>query len=249
MFHDRNLHAVSNLSALAFELNAQAVRLAAMVEWYKAAGYLTLPVSSLKRGFFSRRQWELATKGTRAYDGKKLLDPAPVKDGCEYLGLVSEHREVCPETGTPKTYWVIGEVNEAVLEAIRKERQEAAFDVIEDPKPQAPEGDEVVEPSVKVGGQLSNEAAYDEGYAHGEAAGYDRGVSDTRVALDATGCGKTAPLVTSSKDAGKPHVVLAPDEVVAKRQHIETLLRTVESLSWQDEDALARAASEKHLGF
>ena len=236
MFHDRNL-TDSPLINLAFDLNAHAVKLALLVEWYKRRGERTLPVQYLKRLGFTRRQWELATKGTRQYDGRKLSDPRPAKDGCEAIGLISEHIEICPETKRPKTYWVIGQIDGEALAAIRKQREEAAFDVIEDKAPEPAPESEPVEPSVKPATQTPDESAYDRGYADGEAHGYDKGVRDLEAALSSTGCVKDATIELDTRDASKTHSVQETElrEII---EYCEEKLREI----WWDE-------SESHLGF
>jgi len=206
VFHDKNLQ-TELMSALAFDLNAPACKLALLVQWYKARGERTLPVQYLKRLGFTRRQWELATKGSREYDGRKLVDPRPAKDGCEAIGLISEYKEICEETGRPKTYWVIGEIDEQALTAIREQRQQAAFDVIEDARPKEPEQNEPLEPSVKPNTAKSEESEYDRGYAHGQAHGYAEGVADTELKHKHTRCVKDASLVLAFRKAPKTHLV------------------------------------------
>lgn len=206
MFHDKNLQN-EVMSAIAFNLNAHACKLALLVQWYKARGEKTLPVQYLKRLGFTRRQWELATKGSREYDGRKLVDPRPAKDGCEAIGLISEYKEVCSETGKPKTYWVIGEIDETALQAIRDHREQAAFDVIEDRRPEQPDESEPVEASVKPKTQTSDESEYDRGYAHGQAHGYAEGVADTSLKYKNTRCVKDASLIIAFRKAPKTHLV------------------------------------------
>jgi len=215
MFHDTNLHK-TNLVGLAFELNGPACKLALLVEFYRARGERTLPVQYLKRLGFTRRQWELATKGSRPYDGRKLIDPAPAKDGCEYLGLISEHTMLDEKTGVPKSYWVIGEVDQEALDAIREQREAAAFDVIEDPAPLTVDPDEKLEPSVRDGSSLSDEEAYDLGYAHGEAAGYSKGVRDLE-AVQSTGCVYDAHINKDIRDALNTHPAVATDAATFER--------------------------------
>lgn len=188
MFHDPKLKD-SLLSAMSFELNAHACKLMLMVQFYSARGEKTLPVQYLKRLGFTRRQWELATKGSRQYDGRKLVDRTPAADGCEAAGIVSEVIHVCEKTGIPRTYYVIGPVDEAALAAIREQREQADFDVIEDSVPAPVEPDEVLEPSVKEGTSLPSESDFDRGYAAGLFAGYDRGVRDLEAVLEKpSGC-------------------------------------------------------------
>jgi len=239
MFHDKALHDTRFIS-MAFDLNAQAFRLAALVEWYKARGERTLPVQYLKRIAFTRRQWELATKGSRKYDGRKLVDSAPAKDGCEALGLVSEYVDICPETKTPRTYWVIGEIDASVIETIRRERLEAAYGVIEDDRPPVdPEEVERAETAAPAGSVTTLEAEYDRGYAEGERAGYDR--RDREIAVS-TGCVKDACIETDYRGASLTHPVtlleMSPCDVLKRRIQAEIL--------WEFE---ARRESEKDLGF
>jgi len=231
MFHDRNL-TDSPLINLAFDLNAHAVKLALLVEWYRRRGERTLPVQYLKRLGFTRRQWELATKGSRQYDGRKLADPRPAKDGCEALGLISEHIEICPETKRPKTYWVIGQIDGEALEAIRKQREEAAFDVIEDKAPETVQDGETVEPSVKPATQTQEESDYDRGYADGEAHGYDKGVRDLEAVLSSTGCVKDADIDKEPRDASNTHPVYETElrEII---EYCEEKLREI----WWSESA------------
>jgi len=236
MFHDRNLND-SPLLNLAFDLNAHAVKLALLVEWYRRRGERTLPVQYLKRLGFTRRQWELATKGSRQYDGRKLADPRPAKDGCEALGLISEHIEICPETRRPKTYWVIGKIDGEALEAIRALRVEDAFDVIEDKAPEPVAEKEPVEPSVKPATQTKDESDYDRGYADGEAHGYDKGVRDLEVALSSAGCVKDATIELDTRDASKTHAVE------------ENELREIIEYCEERLDEISRVESEVHLGF
>jgi len=226
MFHDRNLQDAT-FQSLAFQMNAQALRLALLVQWYKERGERTLPVQYLRRLAFTRRQWELATKGSRQYDGRKLLDKTPAKDGCEAFGIVTEHREKCPETGATKTYWVIGEVDSDALDAITQQRLETSFDVIEDRKPEIPSDDDVIEPSVKAGTQLQSESDYDKGYAHGEAVGYQRGVSDA-------GCVYDASLDISSRNTS---LTQANEGFVSvKKTDLETTLSLVDRLLVENDE-------------
>ena len=239
MFHDRSLHTDSKLISLAFELNAQACRLASFVEYYRKQGNRTLPVQYLKRLAFTRRQWELATKGSRPYEGRKLIDPAPAKDGLEKTGLVSEYTEVDPKTNRPKTYWIIGEIDQEVIEAIRKERQDADFDVIEDRAPDADDIDaDTVEPSRTKGATLPTEDQYDLGYAEGEAAGYVKGVRDT-------GCVKDAPLIKAFRTAYNTH----PAET-RETDFLRSFWDEARNMTSADRlDAQLRAESEANLGF
>lgn len=219
MFYDRKLHH-NLLPSLAFELNHPACRLAMMVEWYRARGERTLPVQYLRDTMFTRREWELATKGTRKKtETKRLIDPAPAKDGCEAIGLISEYKEVCKETGRPKTYWVIGEVDEEALAKIREQRQAASFDVIEDPEPKEPKKEEATEPSVKPNTATSAETAYDRGYADGEANGYARGVDDTEIKHKNTRRSKGASIVLAFRKA--------PTEPPVKRGDAEGMAEAV----------------------
>ena len=215
MFYDKSLHA-SQAVTLAFDLNAHACKLMLLVQWYRDRGERTLPVSYLKRLGFTRRQWELATKGTRKRDGRNIAEghEGPARDGLEYTGMISEYRHYCDKTKRPVTHWVIGDVTKEVIEAIRAEREAEQFSVIEDDYPHKPDADEPVEPSVKVGTQTDAEAAYDAGYADGEAAGYDKGVRDLEVALnvDAPGCVKDAPLDNSSRDVCVTHVPFTAEQ-------------------------------------
>jgi len=233
MFHDKALHD-SRFYSLAFDLNAHAFRLAGLVEWYKARGERTLPVQYLKRMGFTRRQWELATKGSRKYSGRKLIDSAPAKDGCEAIGLVSEYIDICPETKRPRTYWVIGEIDADVIARIRREREEAAFDVIEDRAPDDSEEIERKETSAPSETRLSEEKAYQAGYADGERAGYDRRARE----IEATGCVKDAPLVSVYRDASKTHPVESPCDALKRAISAEIYL-----------EIELRRESEKNLGF
>ena len=203
MFHDTKLHH-TNMIAMAFELNAQAFRLMAFVQWYSDRGEKTLPVQYLRRAYFTRRQWELATKGTREYEGRKLADPDSLgKDGLQSTGAISEHREYDPETKRTRTYWVIGAVNDEVLNELRERREDAGFDVIEDPKP-TPENTEVPDKEETDRTSTTDEKEYAKGYRHGVAHGYGEGFKDGEIAGKA-GCVKDAPLTDSFKDTAKRH--------------------------------------------
>lgn len=196
MFHDTNLKDSAELVQLmdmAFDLNAYAVRLALLVQWAKRRGEITLPVQYLKRLGFTRRQWELATKGSREYDGCKLVDPRPAKDGLEATGMISEVTERMSD-GRKRTYWVIGKVDQAALEAIRHQREAAEFDVIEDRKDPEACRDGVDTPVIRNEPDREKEVreAHEQGYAlgwyeRGEAA---RGDLDylRGVIVELTGC-------------------------------------------------------------
>mgnify|MGYP000694381108 CR=1 FL=1 len=245
MFHDPNLENLA-FDSLAFELNAHAFRLAGLTRWYKRRGERTLPVQAIKRLGFTRREWELATKGSRRYEraasgSRRLVDPAPARDGCEALGILSEYKETCPVSGHVKTYWVIGEVDAAAIAEIHRRREDEGFDVIEDPRP-CPEAAhaEPVEPSVPDGVQTDAEREYDRGYAAGEAAGYERGVSDTA-------CANGTSLLKHYKHVPLAHP--ADTLTVVSKAHLETLLNGFARLASDADDQEAKKASEKHLGF
>jgi len=233
MFHDKALHD-SRFLSLAFDLNAHAVRLACLVEWYKARGERTLPVQYLKRIAFTRRQWELATKGSRKYSGHSLVDKAPAKDGCEAIGLISEYIDICPDTKKPRTYWVIGEIDADVIARIRREREEAAFDVIEDRAPNEPDEIERKETSAPSETRLSEEKAYEAGYADGERAGYDRRSREIEV----TRCPESASIVTEYTDVRKRHPGETPCDALKRAISAEIYL-----------EIELRRESEKNLGF
>jgi len=252
VFHDKNLQ-TELMSALAFDLNAHACKLALLVQWYKARGERTLPVQYLKRLGFTRRQWELATKGSREYDGRKLVDSRPAKDGCEAIGLISEYKEICEETGRPKTYWVIGEVDEAALTAIREQRQQAAFDVIEDARPKEPDEKEPLEPSVKPNTAKSEESEYDRGYAHGQAHGYAEGVADTELKHKHTRCVKDASLVLAFRKAPYTPVVDARNSehlaLAMNCNFAATGLKFCDLVAARAAGPASRSESERNLGF
>lgn len=208
MFHDRKMNnatAVNTMAAAAFNLNADACRLMLLVEWYAARGERVLPVQYLKRGFFTRRQWELATKGARQRENGKLLggSESVAPDGCQFAGIVSQHTEL-NEQGRPQTFWIIGQVDADALAMVRREVEDRAFSVVEDVPPKECEEneEEPVEPSVKVGTQTGDEIAYARGYRDGELHGYDKGVRDLEAV---TGCRKATPITESFKGDPKRH--------------------------------------------
>lgn len=222
MLYDRNLHtqnAEMEFVNLAFQLNAQAIRLALLVRYYEKLGEDTIPVQYLRRCYFTRREWELATKGTRKYDGRRLADPDELgKDGCESLGIIKEIRLYDSDTKKSKTVWVIGDVDAEKLERLRKERLQD-FEVIEDPKTDIV--DEKASVEKKRSTKASNEVGYDEGYLdgerHGYAQGYENGVMEGREAvllsLEGVRCVNDAPLDISSKEAANTQVYeLAGDD-------------------------------------
>lgn len=182
MFHDRQIHSTASVDpvkALVFDLNNDAFKLAGLIEFYKDRGERILPVQYLKRIAFTRREWELATKGRRKYEGRKLVDRAPARDGCEFYGLITEHVEVCPKDKRPKTYWVIGDLDQAALDIIKARQAEDAFDVIEDPQPsQETEEDRSTEPSVPAGTSVPGEAEVERAWNEGHSVGYDKGFAD-----------------------------------------------------------------------
>jgi len=217
------------------------VRLALFVEYYSRRGFRVLPVTVLKRLGFTRRQWELATKGTRQYVDRKLVSSAPASDGLEATGLISEHTEQNPKTGIPATFWVIGAVDADALAAIRAERENLNFDVIEDRRPEpVPEG-EPVEHSVNEATALPSELAYNRGYAHGHAAGYDLGVRDLEACFPdgLTGCVKDTSLRI---DLG----VLQSD--TPESDLVSQLLDAADRIA-DAEDLRLREISERDLGF
>lgn len=203
MFHDRQFQndaKVAQWHTMAWNLNPYAVRLALLVDWHRSQGYKHIPVQAVKRLGFTRRHWELATKGTRAREGRTLIDPAPAKDGLEYTGQISEATIICEETGRPKTFWLIGEIDAAKLEYLRELSREDHAQVIEDPKPEPADSEEIAQKSNDPKAD-PGETEYERGYCDGEAHGYDKGWRDAK----ATGCVYDAPHNNSLKDAPKTH--------------------------------------------
>mgnify|MGYP000193082751 CR=1 FL=1 len=138
MFHDRTIHEIAE-HQLAFILNADACKLLAIIKFYQWQGAKTVNVEYLKRLGFTRRQWELATKGTRAMDGRKLIDKAPAKDGLEFYGIINTVTEMADQisaTGKmvrrPITTYFIGEITSDKLNEARQIRQELQEEVLED---------------------------------------------------------------------------------------------------------------------
>ena len=256
MFHDPNLE-FSLSKSLAFDLNAPACKLMLLISHYRSQGERILPTSYLKR-LFKPRAWELATKGSRVYEktatgGRRLVcgvdadgnkvPPRPARDGCEAAGLISEHREL-DENGHVHTYWIIGEIDADVIAEIKRRRDDAAFDVLEDVAPSEPVEPEPVEDADAPSAVLPSEADFDRGYAAGEAAGYARGYSDG-VAF--TGLAKSEAIDSFIK--GSPKASPVEGFISVSKSELKAALDDLDYFKALASDQAAKRASEKHLGF
>lgn len=192
MFHDKSLHNQFNEDQLFWTVNSDAAKLLGMLRYYRKMGQTVLPVAHLKRMGFTRRKWELATKGTRERNGSKLADPtgAPAKDGLEYHGVLSEVT-IAQEGSAPKTYWVIGTpsveaieecsalLDEAIERANREKHKELQSDNIDaDPKT---ERDELQQPVIMAENEKEQKRqeelndAYDQGAAEQAPRAFEKG--------------------------------------------------------------------------
>jgi len=227
MFHDKKLVTKQfDLSNAAFELHAQACKLAALVDWYERQGYRILPYASLRRHQFTRTEWSYATKGTRPKLNGKLTDKRPARDGLEYYGRVTPVMVCDEETKEQSTYWVIGEVNAEAMQAVNDERfkareamREAAEQQAQDNPEISPEvaelfekvdailgtstadelagTDKLAEPSAPKKAAMNRQELWDQGVEFGYALGYEEGHE--------AGCLKTTSPSNKLEGAGLEH--------------------------------------------
>jgi len=252
MFHDRKLQSQTEALAedqLFWTVNADAAKLLGMLRYYRKTGQTILPVNHLKRMGFTRRRWELATKGTRERVGSKLVDEKPAKDGLEYYGLTSEVT-LAQDGAAPKTFWIMGspsieaieecsqELDEAIERANRAKQKELHCDAIDaDPT----EEQAATHSPVAIADEKQN--AIEDAYNQGAAEQHPRSFEKGRV---------------FERSAWLKKLQDAPQEIIAAMECIGSLPRCSKTASLNNNirDALSehceieqRRASEAHLGF
>lgn len=125
MFHDRKLQAQYTNAmdmALVYKLNHYAASLLWRVRDAERMGHKILNREWLGTQY-NKRQWTLATKGTRPMNGRVVVDKAPAPDGLEFYGVIATEQTRDRE-GRTKTVWLIGSVAAEHIEEKLRERDE-----------------------------------------------------------------------------------------------------------------------------
>ena len=125
MFHDKTLHKPHTSAmdfALVYKLNHYAAALLWRVRDAERMGHQILNREWLGSQF-NKRQWTLATKGSRPMDGRKVLDKTAAPDGLEFYGIIVCHKDRDHE-GRTKTVWLIGSVAAEEIQEKLEQRDE-----------------------------------------------------------------------------------------------------------------------------
>ena len=233
--------------ALIYKLNHYAAALLWRVRDAERMGHAILNREWLGTQF-NKRQWTLATKGTRPMDGRRVIDKAPAPDGLEFYGvIVSEQSR--DRDGRTKTVWLIGSVAAEQLEEKLRERDEylsadTVDDVIEDDsndETQDDDGLESQQPSETV------RSAFKRGVQHGKIIQQARNVETERLVLNEGfkmgRCHSDSEWLEALGFTGSVH-----HTPLIKDYKRECIARLVQDPSEFSEMGL-RAESEKDLGF
>lgn len=250
MLHDRQFKSAQVNAmdmALIYRLNHYAAALLWRVRDAERMGHAILNREWLGTQF-NKRQWTLATKGTRPMDGRKVIDKAPAPDGLEFYGVIVSEQSRDRE-GRTKTVWLIGSVAAEQLEEKLRERDEylsadTVDDVIEDDSNGETEDDNGLEsqqPSETV------RSAFKRGVQHGKIIQQARSVeNEIQLTEESMQLGKLYSdrewLETLSGTRSVQYTPLSKDN---KREYIALLAQGHFELS----EMRLRAESEKDLGF
>lgn len=252
MFHDPKFyHApASPVEKSAFQLgwslNPHACKLLLMLQHFRNVDQKVIPVAYLKRCGFTRRGWELATKGTRERVGNKLVSDACQKDGLQFHGLISEIL-ICEPGQKPQTFWVLGDLTQEA----REQASDAYWEAVDAKKTQKTdkvdaetgEPDEALQaPSMLV----------DEAETEIEAA-YNQGRADQRPRSEASGAASLMARINQQIwDDPFGHIKGVAQEFIWPRDAVAASV-LYEACDGLKNEALAeieaRRVSEASLGF
>jgi len=248
MFHDKTLHKPHTSAmdyALVYKLNHYAAALLWRVRDAERMGHQILNREWLGSQF-NKRQWTLATKGSRPMDGRKVLDKAAAPDGLEFYGIIVCHKDRDHE-GRTKTVWLIGSVASEEMKEKLAERDEYLANQTDDAVIDA-ENDADAEPQGGAPDQNISETAretFKRGVVHGRRRQQAENIrAEQEIAEKALLLGKAFSDSEWLECLGLTRSVHHTPLSISSKGECITLLE-----SGYLKDATERAENEAHLGF